>query len=130
MLQLSSIYRFPLKSGKGESLSQVRLDTLGVEGDRRWMLVDEASGRFLTQRTHPHMSQLSALWNANGGLTLKADGFEALEVPVPQGRVGMIVLGGLNPLAAVEEVGIPTGNRAMGTLLPFEDLRPYQEVLR
>ena len=84
MLQLSSIYRFPLKSSKGESLSQVRLDTLGVEGDRRWMLVDEASGRFLTQRTHPHMSQLSALWNANGGLTLKADGFEALEVPVPQ----------------------------------------------
>ena len=71
MLQLSSIYRFPLKSGNGESLSQVRLDKLGVEGDRRWMLVDEASGRFLTQRADPQMSQLSALWNATGGLTLK-----------------------------------------------------------
>ena len=84
MLHLSSIYRFPLKSGKGERLSQVRLDKLGVEGDRRWMLVDEASGRFLTQRSHPQMSQLSALWNAKGGLTLTTEGFEALDVPLPQ----------------------------------------------
>jgi len=83
MLRLSALYRFPLKSGKGESLPQARLDKLGLEGDRRWMLVDEASGRFLTQRADPKMSQLSALWNAAGGLTLNAEGFEALEVAVP-----------------------------------------------
>ena len=41
MLRLSALYRFPLKSGKGESLPQARLDKLGLEGDRRWMLVDE-----------------------------------------------------------------------------------------
>ena len=83
MLHLSALYRFPLKSGKGESLPQARLEKLGLEGDRRWMLVDEASGRFLTQRADPKMSQLSALWNAAGGLTLSAEGFEALEVAVP-----------------------------------------------
>ena len=83
MLRLSALYRFPLKSGKGESLPQARLDKLGLEGDRRWMLVDEASGRFLTQRADPKMSQLSALWNATGGLTLSAQGFEALDVAVP-----------------------------------------------
>ena len=83
MLHLSALYRFPLKSGKGESLPQARLDKLGLEGDRRWMLVDEASGRFLTQRADPKMSQLSALWNATGGLTLSAQGFEALDVAVP-----------------------------------------------
>ena len=83
MLHLSALYRFPLKSGKGESLPQARLDKLGLEGDRRWMLVDEASGRFLTQRDDPKMSQLSALWNATGGLTLSAQGFEALDVAVP-----------------------------------------------
>ena len=84
MLHLSALYRFPLKSGKGESLPQARLDKLGLEGDRRWMLVDEASGRFLTQRADPKMSQLSALWNATGGLTLSAQGFEALDVAVPE----------------------------------------------
>lgn len=65
-----------------------------------------------------------------GILMIGRPGQPLLEVPVPQGRVGMIVLGGLNPMAAVEEVGVPTGNRAMGTLLPFEDLRPFTEVLR
>ena len=47
-MRLSALYRFPLKSGKGETLNQVSLDKLGLDGDRRWMLVDEASGRFLT----------------------------------------------------------------------------------
>ncbi|KOX64874.1 molybdenum cofactor sulfurase [Pseudomonas psychrophila] len=84
MLRLSALYRFPLKSGKGESLPQARLDKLGLVGDRRWMLVDQASGRFLTQRADPNMSQLSALWNASGGLTLNAQGFEALDVAVPE----------------------------------------------
>lgn len=84
MLRLSALYRYPLKSAKGEHLPQAALDKLGVVGDRRWMLVDEATGRFLTQRTDPQMSQLSALWNAAGGLTLSAQGFEALDVEVPE----------------------------------------------
>ncbi len=83
MLHLSALYRFPLKSGKGECLPQARLDALGLAGDRRWMLVEEATGRFLTQRVDPKMSQLSALWNTAGGLTLNAQGFEPLDVAVP-----------------------------------------------
>ncbi|VVO33013.1 MOSC domain-containing protein [Pseudomonas fluorescens] len=83
MLRLSALYRYPLKSGKGEPLQQVSLDKLGLDGDRRWMLVDEASGRFLTQRAVPQMSQLSALWNAAGGLSLSAPGLSPIEVPLP-----------------------------------------------
>ena len=83
MLRLSALYRFPLKSGKGQSLRQASLDKLGLAGDRRWMLVDEASGRFLTQRAVPSMSQLSALWNPAGGLTLAAPGHSSIEVDLP-----------------------------------------------
>ena len=83
MLRLSALYRYPLKSGKGETLQQVGLDKLGLDGDRRWMLVDEASGRFLTQRAVASMSQLSALWNANGGLTLSAPGHLPLDIELP-----------------------------------------------
>ena len=83
MLRLSALYRYPLKSGKGEPLQQITLDKLGLDGDRRWMLVDEASGRFLTQRAVPQMSQLSALWNAAGGLTLDAPGRSPIDVPLP-----------------------------------------------
>ncbi len=65
-----------------------------------------------------------------GGILLVGrPGQPLLEVPLPSGRVGMVVRGGLNPLAAVEEAGIATSNRAFGQLFPFEELRRYQEVL-
>lgn len=83
MLRLSALYRYPLKSGKGEVLQQVSLDKLGLEGDRRWMLVDEASGRFLTQSAESRMSQLSALWNTSGGLTLSAPGHSSIDIALP-----------------------------------------------
>lgn len=65
-----------------------------------------------------------------GGIILVGrPGQPLLEVPVSPGRVGLVVVGGLNPLAAVEEAGIPTRNRAMGTLMPFEDMGHYAQIL-
>jgi len=84
MLHLSALYRYPLKSCKAEPLQQASFDELGMTGDRRWMLVDESNGRFFTQRALPQMSQLSVLWNEQGGVTLSAPGLEPLQVPVPQ----------------------------------------------
>jgi repressor of nif and glnA expression len=40
----------------------------------------------------------------------------------------MIVAGGLNPLAAVEESNITTENIAMKSLFPFEDLIPFWKL--
>lgn len=69
MLRLSALYRFPLKSGKGESLPQARLDKLGLVGDRRWMLVDQLQrGRFHPAR-RPQNEPAFGTWNASGGLT-------------------------------------------------------------
>jgi repressor of nif and glnA expression len=45
-----------------------------------------------------------------------------LETPVSPGCVGMVVLGGLNPLAAVEEVGIKTDNKALSAMVNFNVL--------
>ncbi|KPW39745.1 MOSC domain-containing protein [Pseudomonas coronafaciens pv. atropurpurea] len=84
MLRLSSLYRYPLKSCKPETLQRASFDTLGLAGDRRWMLVDESNGRFFTQRALPQMSQLSVLWNASGGVTLSAPDLDPLDVAVPQ----------------------------------------------
>lgn len=83
MLRLSALYRYPLKSAKAEVLQRISLDKLGLDGDRRWMLVDEASGRFLTQRAVAKMSQLSALYNSAGGLTLSTSGVAPLDVGLP-----------------------------------------------
>ncbi|EQM69171.1 MOSC domain-containing protein [Pseudomonas tohonis] len=83
MLRLSALYRFPMKSAIGERLQRAELDGIGLAGDRRWMLVDASNGRFLTQRALPQMSQLSALWNASGGLTLSTVGRPSLDVALP-----------------------------------------------
>jgi repressor of nif and glnA expression len=47
---------------------------------------------------------------------------------VPEGRTGFVVNGGLNPMAAVEEAGVRTENRALAQLYDFERLVHYREL--
>jgi len=82
-LHLSGLYRYPLKSAAGESLQETALDALGVLGDRRWMVVDAESGRFLTQRLLAQMTQLRARWQGAEQLLLSAPGMPDLRVAVP-----------------------------------------------
>jgi len=51
-----------------------------------------------------------------------------LEIPVAQGRAGLVVVGGLNPVAAVEEAGIPTTSKALTELWDFRDLVPFEQL--
>jgi len=46
-----------------------------------------------------------------------------LGVPVGIDKVGMIIVGGLNPIAALEESGIQTESKAMSTLYEYSQLR-------
>ncbi|MEA3366872.1 MAG: NrpR regulatory domain-containing protein [Planctomycetota bacterium] len=60
-----------------------------------------------------------------GGLVVVGEPSRPLaEIPVGQGRAGVIVAAGLNPVAAVHEAGIPTENRAMARLCEFGELEP------
>jgi len=63
-----------------------------------------------------------------GIMMIGKPGRPLLDIPVSEGRVGMIVAGGLNPIAAVEESGITTENVAMGSLFEFEQLIPFWEL--
>jgi hypothetical protein len=51
-----------------------------------------------------------------------------LEMPVGLDRAGMIIVGGLNPIAALEEAGIPTVTKAMSTLYKFSELISFQDL--
>lgn len=53
-----------------------------------------------------------------------------LDIPVGMNKAGMIVVGGLNPIAALEEAGIQTESRAMSALLPYEQLKPLDVARR
>lgn len=47
-----------------------------------------------------------------------------LQIPVNNGYAGMVILAGLNPLAAVEESGIDTQNMSLCTMIDFQKLIP------
>ncbi len=52
-----------------------------------------------------------------------------LEMPVSVDKAGVVIVGGLNPIAALEEAGITTVSKAMSTLYNFSDLVKFKELL-
>ncbi|HEX8143756.1 MAG TPA: MOSC domain-containing protein [Pyrinomonadaceae bacterium] len=79
---LSAIYVYPVKSLKGISLEEARVEERGLQYDRRWMIVDD-EGNFITQREHPRMATISVQVEAEG-LRTSAAGMEDLLIPFKQ----------------------------------------------
>ena len=71
------------------------------------------------------LASLSEQIGLGGVLAVGRPNMPLLEIPVAQGRVGLILCGGLNPMAAVVESGIATTNAAMKTLCEFDRLVEY-----
>ena len=63
-----------------------------------------------------------------GFLMVGWPGQPLLEIPVIEGRVGAIVIGGLNPAAILEETGIKIKSRALAGMVEYEKLFHYQEM--
>jgi repressor of nif and glnA expression len=49
------------------------------------------------------------------------------ELPIELNRVGMILVGGLNPIAAVEEAGVEVETHAMSTVVDYRNLVNFEE---
>jgi hypothetical protein len=65
-----------------------------------------------------------------GGLIVMGKTSEPVcEIPVELNRVGMIFIGGLNPVAAAEESGIEADNYAMSTVMEYRKLVKFEEVI-
>ncbi len=64
-----------------------------------------------------------------GGLYVMGNTSEAVcEIPVELNRIGMILIGGLNPVAAAEETGIETETHAMSTVIDYHELIHFSEL--
>lgn len=66
----------------------------------------------------------------NGVLVMGNTSEPVCEIPVELNRIGVIFLGGLNPVAAAEEAGIEAENRAMSTIIEYQNLIKFGELLR
>ena len=52
------------------------------------------------------------------------------QVPVDVSKVGMILIGGLNPVACAQEAGIEGETHAMSNIIEYRELRKFSEVCR
>lgn len=65
-----------------------------------------------------------------GALMIGKPGQPLLDIPVSSGRVGIVVAGGLNPIAALEEINIDTHNNPLHGLCQFDALRAIEDIPR
>src|SRR5215212_5678609 len=75
---LSEINIYPVKSLKGISLKEAKIERRGLQFDRRWMLVDEKN-KFFTQREFPRMATIKVEIRENN-LRVSQNG-SLLEIP-------------------------------------------------
>jgi uncharacterized protein len=73
LVQIESLWVYPIKSCGGVRLDAVRALPSGFERDRRWMLADQ-HGAFMSQRALPHMASLAVSLDAAGVTVRDADG--------------------------------------------------------
>lgn len=57
-------------------------------------------------------------------------GEDVCGVPVELGRIGMVLLGGLNPVCCLKEAGIDVVNFAMSEMLDYRELEPFEKAFR
>ena len=90
-----------------------------------------ASFREVPAAAEADLTEVLAQYQSNGFSGVLATGKPSqplLEVPVGMDRIGLAIVAGLTPVAALTESGIPVVNRAMSTLVEFSEMRPVTEV--
>ncbi|KPC80880.1 MOSC domain-containing protein [Streptomyces sp. NRRL S-4] len=79
---LGAVYVHPVKSLAACAADGAVVEPWGLDGDRRWMLIDTGN-RVVTQRQQPRLAQLSAELLPGGGVVLSAPGSPSLTVELP-----------------------------------------------
>lgn len=80
-INVTGVFRYPVKSCRGQSLQSAIVEPQGLAGDRRWMLVDDV-GTCVTAREHPALVLVTPS-AGDRAIGFTAPGVRPLRVPVP-----------------------------------------------
>ena len=83
-----------------------------------------AASRSRIEKIYPRIEEIGL----SSILELGLPGQPLREIPVNQGNIGAIIIGGLNPVAILEEYGIRVQSKALSGLVDYERLFPYKEM--
>ena len=65
-MQIQELWRYPVKSMRGERVIEAMVRTTGIEGDRNVVVVSGNGARVITARTHPGLLALQGSIDKNG----------------------------------------------------------------
>jgi uncharacterized protein YcbX len=85
VISVAGLYIYPIKSCRGIAVQAVRLDDLGPQLDRRFMLVDDEA-TFISQRGEPRLALVNVALHPTA-LLVSAKGMRPFKLPltVPEG---------------------------------------------
>ena len=89
-MRVASLRIHPIKSGAIEHVQSLNVSPAGPDGDRRWMLVDEAD-RFVTQRTVPKLALLTCDVVGDTLVLSSPNGLDRLPVVLSGERVDAVI---------------------------------------
>ena len=69
-MHVLELWRYPVKSMRGERVSEAELMKSGMRGDRHIVVASRAGDRLLTARTHPGLLGIQASLNSEGEVTV------------------------------------------------------------
>jgi uncharacterized protein YcbX len=85
MASVAELWRFPVKSMQGAPFTSGDLGPSGFEGDRRWGVVDQESGKVLSAKTVGELLLAFADLDDDGGVTVTLPSGDAFSGGSPEG---------------------------------------------
>lgn len=82
---VEALWRYPVKSMRGEALGAAVMTLHGLAGDRQWALRETAYGGIVSARTWPAMLRMRAAWRANPGEDRLGDRGARVQIELPDG---------------------------------------------
>lgn len=82
-MHVTALTTYPIKGCYRVPRDRAMVCPWGLDGDRRWLIVDAETGMAITQRDDPALTALRPLVTAEGGLLVRAEGRPDLLVSEP-----------------------------------------------
>lgn len=114
-MRVASIHTYPVKGCRRMDRDAARVEPWGLDGDRRWLIVDE-DGLGLSQHQHRELVRMRAV-SRPGGLRLDAPGLPPLDLAEPTGgAVRQVQVYRRRPPSSVR-AAVPEADDWLGRLL-------------
>ena len=120
-MHVAEIWRYPVKSLKGEQLTETEITKLGIPGDRQVAVIRTLNGRFLTSRTRPKLLGLQGSIGEDGAPTINGHRWDSPDALA-------LVLEAVGEPVTLEEIPAPQAFDILPLLVATDGAARYMNI--